>query len=78
MSFWSASSEMSVAILLRMGKWNPYLPWRSARATGGERRVRLFLNRVENPRLVVDPPPYRQSNVLRDPSELMDFDRIKD
>jgi len=38
-----------------------------------------FLRRVENPRLVVDPPPYRQSNVFRGPSHLLiDFDRIRD
>ncbi len=38
-----------------------------------------FLRRVENPRLVVDPPPYRQSNVFRGPRHvLIDFDRISD
>jgi cytochrome P450 len=38
-----------------------------------------FLRRVENPRLVVDPPPYRQSNVFRGPRHLLiDFDGIKD
>jgi cytochrome P450 len=38
-----------------------------------------FLRRVDNPRLVVDPPPYRQSNVFRGPSELLiDFDGIRD
>jgi cytochrome P450 len=38
-----------------------------------------FLRRVENPRLVVDPPPYRQSNVFRGPQHLLiDFDRIRD
>jgi len=38
-----------------------------------------FLRRVENPRLVVDPPPYRQSNVFRGPRHLfIDFDRIRD
>jgi fatty acid omega-hydroxylase len=38
-----------------------------------------FLRRVENPRLVVDPPPYRQSNVFRGPEHLLiDCDRIKD
>jgi len=37
-----------------------------------------WLRRVENPRLVVDPPPYRQSAALRGPSELLvDFDRIR-
>jgi cytochrome P450 len=38
-----------------------------------------FLRRVENPRLVVDPPPYRRSNVFRGPQNLLiDFDGIKD
>ena len=38
-----------------------------------------FLRRVENSRLVVDPPPYRQSNVFRGPRHLfIDFDRIRD
>src|SRR5215475_3622100 len=38
-----------------------------------------FLRRVENPRLVVDPPPYRQSNVFRGPRHLLiDFDGIRD
>ncbi len=38
-----------------------------------------FLRRVENPRLVVDPPPYRRSNVFRGPEHLLiDFDRIRD
>ena len=38
-----------------------------------------FLRRVENPRLVVDPPPYRQSNVFRGPEHLLvDVDGIKD
>jgi cytochrome P450 len=38
-----------------------------------------FLRRVENPRLVVDPPPYRQSNVFRGPEHLLiDFDGIRD
>jgi fatty acid omega-hydroxylase len=41
--------------------------------------LEAFVRRVENPRLVVDPPPYRQSNVFRGPVHLMvDFDRIKD
>jgi cytochrome P450 len=41
--------------------------------------LEAFLNRVENPRLVVDPPPYRQSNVFRGPRHvLIDYDRIKD
>ena len=38
-----------------------------------------FLRRVENPRLVVDPPPYRRSNVFRGPEHLLiDCDRVKD
>jgi cytochrome P450 len=38
-----------------------------------------FLRRVKNPRLVVDPPPYRQSNVFRGPRHLLiDFDGIQD
>ncbi len=38
-----------------------------------------FLQRVENPRLVVDPPPYRQSQIFRGPAHLLiDFDRITD
>jgi len=41
--------------------------------------LETFLRRVENPRLVVDPPPYRQSNVFRGPRHLfIDFDRIRD
>jgi fatty acid omega-hydroxylase len=41
--------------------------------------LEAFLRRVENPRLVVDPPPYRQSNVFRGPRNLLvDFDRIRD
>ena len=41
--------------------------------------LETFLRRVENPRLVVDPPPYRQSNVFRGPRHLLiDFDRISD
>lgn len=41
--------------------------------------LEAFLNRVKNPRLVVDPPPYRQSNVFRGPSQLLiDFDGIRD
>jgi cytochrome P450 len=37
-----------------------------------------FLRRVENPRLVVDPPPYRQSSVFRGPEHLLiDVDGIK-
>ena len=41
--------------------------------------VENFLRRVENPRLVVDPPPYRQSQVFRGPRHLeVEFDRITD
>ena len=32
--------------------------------------LETFLRRVENPRLVVDPPPYRQSQVFRGPRHL--------
>ncbi|MHA3022976.1 cytochrome P450 [Mycobacterium sp. BMJ-28] len=39
--------------------------------------VENFLRRVENPRPVVDPPPYRQSQVFRGPRHLeVAFDRI--
>jgi cytochrome P450 len=38
-----------------------------------------FIRRVENPRLVNDPPEYRQSNVFRGPRHLfVDFDAIRD
>jgi cytochrome P450 len=41
--------------------------------------LETFLQRVENPRLVVDPPPYRRSNVFRGPEHLLiDFDGIRD
>jgi cytochrome P450 len=41
--------------------------------------VENFLRRVENPRLVIDPPPYRQSQVFRGPRHLeVAFDRITD
>lgn len=41
--------------------------------------VENLLRRVDNPRLVVDPPPYRQSQVFRGPRHLLvDFDRILD
>jgi fatty acid omega-hydroxylase len=41
--------------------------------------LEAFLRRVKNPRLVVDPPPYRQSNVFRGPRHLLiDFDGIND
>ena len=39
--------------------------------------LETFVKRVENPRLVVDPPPYRQSNVFRGPLHLeIDCDGI--
>jgi fatty acid omega-hydroxylase len=38
----------------------------------------VFLRRVENPWLVVDPPPYRRNQVFRGPRHLLvDFDHIK-
>jgi fatty acid omega-hydroxylase len=38
-----------------------------------------FLRRVENPRLVVDPPPYRRSSIFRGPRHvLVDVDGIRD
>ena len=41
--------------------------------------VENFLRRVENPRLVVDPPPYRQNQIFRGPLHLeVEFDRITD
>jgi hypothetical protein len=41
--------------------------------------VEAFLRRVENPRLVVDPPPYRPSQIFRGPRHLLiDIDRIRD
>jgi cytochrome P450 len=41
--------------------------------------VETFLRRVENPRLVVDPPPYRQSQVFRGPRHLeVEYDQIND
>jgi cytochrome P450 len=41
--------------------------------------VEAFLRRVENPRLVVDPPPYRPSQVFRGPLHLeIDIDGIRD
>jgi cytochrome P450 len=37
-----------------------------------------FLHRVENPRLVVDPPPYRRSQMFRGPRHLLvDIDGIR-
>jgi cytochrome P450 len=39
--------------------------------------LETFIRRVENPRLVVDPPEYRRSNVFRGPRHLfVDFDGI--
>jgi fatty acid omega-hydroxylase len=41
--------------------------------------LETFIRRVENPRLVVDPPPYRRSNVFRGPEHLLiDIDGIRD
>jgi fatty acid omega-hydroxylase len=41
--------------------------------------LEAFLQRVENPRLVEDPPEYRRSNVFRGPRHLfIDYDRIRD
>jgi cytochrome P450 len=41
--------------------------------------VEVFLRRVENPRLVVDPPPYRRNALFRGPIHLqIDFDGIGD
>jgi cytochrome P450 len=37
-----------------------------------------FVRRVQNPRLVVDPPPYRQSEVLRGPRQLLlEIDEVR-
>jgi fatty acid omega-hydroxylase len=37
-----------------------------------------FLRRVDNPRLVEDPPPYRISQVFRGPRHLLvDYDQIR-
>jgi cytochrome P450 len=45
----------------------------------GQAALRSFLLRVENPRLLQDPPPYRSSPTLRGPSELhVAFDGISD
>jgi cytochrome P450 len=39
----------------------------------------VFLQRVANPRLVVDPPPYRRSSIFRGPRHvLIDIDGIQD
>jgi fatty acid omega-hydroxylase len=41
--------------------------------------LEAFLRRVENPRLVVDPPPYRPSQIFRGPLHLLiDIDGIRD
>ncbi len=41
--------------------------------------LETFLRRVDNPRLVVDPPPYRRSQVFRGPLHLLvDVDGIRD
>jgi len=41
--------------------------------------VEIFLRRVENPRLVVDPPPYRRNALFRGPLHLLaDVDGIRD
>jgi cytochrome P450 len=41
--------------------------------------LEVFLRRVRNPRLVVDPPPYRHNQVFRGPRHLwVDFDEIAD
>src|SRR5262249_34709075 len=38
-----------------------------------------FVRRVENPRLVVDPPPYRHNQVFRGPRHLLvEIDRVQD
>jgi fatty acid omega-hydroxylase len=41
--------------------------------------LEIFLRRVDNPRLVVDPPPYRHSQIVRGTQHLLiDFDQITD
>jgi cytochrome P450 len=41
--------------------------------------LEVFLRRVVNPRLVVDPPPYRRSMIFRGPRHLLiDIDGIRD
>ncbi len=41
--------------------------------------LEVFLQRVENPRLVVDPPPYRRNQIFRGPQHLLiDYDRIRE
>jgi cytochrome P450 len=38
-----------------------------------------LFRRLENPRLVIDPPPYRQNTVLRGPQHLLiEFDNVKE
>jgi fatty acid omega-hydroxylase len=40
--------------------------------------LEVFLRRVENPRLVVDPPPYRRNALFRGPQHLLiDVDRVR-
>jgi cytochrome P450 len=41
--------------------------------------LETFLRRVDNPRLVVDPPPYRRNQIFRGPRHVwVDFDQISD
>jgi fatty acid omega-hydroxylase len=41
--------------------------------------LEIFTRRVQNARLVVDPPPYRQNQIFRGPRHLLvDFDQITD
>lgn len=41
--------------------------------------IETFLRRIENPRLVVDPPPYRRNQIFRGPRHMViDCDGIKD
>ena len=41
--------------------------------------VSEFFRRVENPRLVEDPPPYRRNQIFRGPRHLLvDIDGIRD
>jgi fatty acid omega-hydroxylase len=41
--------------------------------------LETFLRRVKNPRLVVDPPPYRPNQIFRGPRHLLiDYDGIRD
>ena len=64
---------------LRLGQRHPHLFRRSARAAGGECRTGDLRSPGREPRLVVDPPEYRRSNVFRGPRHLfVDFDGIRD